>query len=101
MTTKKSENLPTQPAVDPNQIIETNAYVPTYRLLPSFKSELLKSIGDRPFNEIAGIINAINVPVVDHNTLTQIINVIGQFPFVKVEKFLQNVNSHIEQVLED
>jgi hypothetical protein len=89
-----------QPQVDPNQKVETNAYVPTYKLSPGFKAALLKAIGSRPFNEISGLINAINVPTVDHNTLTQIINAIGQFPYNMVEQFMLNINNYIEQVLE-
>lgn len=95
MTTKKAEG-----AVNSAQPVETNAYVPTYKVKPEFKQVLLQSIGDRPFNEISGLVNAINVPVLDHNTLTQVINVIGQFPYIKVEKLLANINSYIEQVVE-
>ena len=80
-----------------DQAIEQNAYVPTYKVKPEFKQAVLQAIGDRPFNEIAGLINAINVPVMDHNTLTQVINVIGQFPYVRVEKLLENVNQFVEQ----
>ena len=83
------------------QAVEQNAYVPTYKVKPEFKQALLQAIGDRPFNEIAGLINAINVDVIDHNTLTQIINVIGNFPYVRVEKLLQNINNYVEQVLAD
>jgi len=85
------------PAVDAGQAIEQDAYVPTYKVKPEFKQAVLQAIGDRPFNEIAGLINAINVPVMDHNTLTQVINVIGQFPYVRVEKLLENVNQFVEQ----
>lgn len=97
MTTPKSGT----PAVNSTQAIETNAYVPSYRVKPELKDAILKSIGDRPFNEIAGLINAINVEVMDHNTLTQIINVIGQFPYVKVDKLLANINNLVEQVVEE
>ena len=90
-----------QQEVDSAQKIETDAYVPTYRVKPEFKQHLLQAIGDRPFNEIAGLINAVNVEVIDHNTLTQIINVIGQFPYVRVEKLLANINSYVEQIVED
>ena len=85
------------PAVDAAQEIEQDAYVPTYNVKPEFKQAVLQAIGDRPFNEIAGLINAINVEVMDHNTLTQVINVIGQFPYVRVEKLLENVNTFVEQ----
>jgi len=87
--------------VDATQVVEQDAYVPTYKVKPEFKQAVLQAIGDRPFNEIAGLINAINVEKMDHNTLTQVINVIGQFPYVRVEKLLQNVNSFVEQVIED
>jgi hypothetical protein len=49
---------------------------------------------------LGSLVNAINVPVLDHNTLTQVINVIGQFPYTKVEKLLANLNSYVEQVVE-
>ena len=87
------------PQVDAKQEVEVDAYVPTYKVKPEFKQAVLKAIGDRPFNEIAGLINAISVDVMDHNTLTQVINVIGNFPFVRVEKLLANVNSFVEQVI--
>jgi hypothetical protein len=87
--------------VDAAQEIEQDAYVPTYTVKPELKQAVLQAIGDRPFNEIAGLINAINVPTMDHNTLTQVINVIGQFPYVRVEKLLENINSYVEQVIED
>ena len=64
------------PQVDATQEVEVDAYVPTYTVKPEFKQAVLQAIGDRPFNEIAGLINAINVPTMDHNTLTQVINVI-------------------------
>jgi len=89
------------PAVDATQKVETNAYVPTYKIKPEFKKALLQSIGDRPFNEIAGLINAIDVEIMDHQTLTQIINAIGQFPFVKVEGLMKNVGNLVEQVISD
>jgi hypothetical protein len=87
------------PQVDAEQEVEVDAYVPTYKVKPEFKQAVLQAIGDRPFNEIAGLINAISVDVMDHNTLTQVINVIGNFPFVRVEKLLANVNSFVEQVI--
>ena len=90
-----------KPAVDATQKVETNAYVPTYKIKPEFKKALLQAIGDRPFNEIAGLINAIDVEVIDHQTLTQIVNAIGQFPFVKVENLMKNVGNYVQQVIED
>ncbi len=85
--------------VDATQQVEVGAYVPTYKVKPELKQAILKAIGDRPFNEIAGLINAINVETMDHNTLTQVINVIGNFPYVRVEKLLANVNSFVEQII--
>jgi hypothetical protein len=88
------------PKVDSTQKVETNAYVPTYKIKPEFKQALLKSIGDRPFNEIAALINAIDVPVMDHQTLTQVVNAIGQFPYVRVEGLMKNISNLVEQVIE-
>ena len=90
-----------QPKVDATQKVETNAYVPTYRLKPEFKTAVLKAIGQYPFNQIAGIMNAIQVDVVDHNTFQQIVNVLGNFPYQQVAGILQNVNSYVEQIIED
>ena len=87
--------------VDANQKVETNAYVPTYKIKDSFKKAILQAIGDRPFNEIAGLIQAVDVEVMDHQTLTQVVNAIGQFPFVRVENLMKNVSAHVEQVLSD
>ena len=87
--------------VDATQKVETNAYVPTYKIKPDFKKALLAAIGDRPFNEIAGLIQAIDVDTIDHQTLTQIMNAIGQFPFVRVENLMKNVNIYVEQVIQD
>ena len=103
MAKEKPELAPTKSPVAPAPApaVETAAYVPTYKVSPEFKQELLKSIGDRPFNEIAGLINAVNVPTLDHQTLVQVINAIGQFPYVKVEKILTNINDYVTQVVED
>lgn len=87
------------PSVDSTQKVEQDAYVPTYKVKPEFKQALLQAIGDQPFNNIAGLINAINVEVMDHNTLDQVIKVIGQFPYVRVEKILTNINSFVEQIV--
>jgi acetaldehyde dehydrogenase (acetylating) len=89
------------PAVDATQVIETDAYVPTYRLKPEFKVAVMKAIGQYPFNQITGIMNAIQVEVVDHNTFQQIVNVLGNFPYEKVAGVLQNINAYVEQVIED
>jgi hypothetical protein len=86
---------------DKNQAIETCAYVPTYKIKPEFKKAVLQAIGDRPFNEIAGLINAIDVNTIDHQTLSQIINAIGQFPYTRVENLLKNISNYVEQIIED
>jgi len=89
------------PAVDAGQAVDQDAYVPTYTVKPEFKQAILQAIGDAPFNQIAGIINAVNVETMDHNTLTQVVNVLGNFPFVKVSELLSNVNQYVDQVIED
>jgi hypothetical protein len=103
MEEQKNQGVPEMatPAVDATQKVETNAYVPTYRLKPEFKQAVLKAIGQYPFNQIAGIMNAIQVDVVDHNTFQQIVNVLGNFPYQQVAGILQNVNSYVEAVTED
>jgi len=45
--------------------------------------------------------NAINVEVMDHNTLTQVMQALGQFPYVQVAGILTNVNAFVEQIVED
>jgi len=87
--------------VDSNQKVETDAYVPTYKIKPELKSAVLKAIGKYPFNQIAGIMNAINVEVMDHNTLTNVINVLGNFPYQDVSGLLSSINDFVEQVIED
>ena len=87
--------------VDPNQNVETNAYVPTYKVDPILKDDVLKAIGDRPFNEIARLINAINVSEMDHNTLEQVVKALGQFPYNKVQGIINGINEYIEQKVED
>lgn len=101
MTKEKVTPTPTPTQAESSNPVETAAYVPTYNVSVSFKQDLLKAIGDRPFNEIAGLINAIAVPTLDHQTLVQVINAIGQFPYVKVEKILTNINDYVTQVVED
>jgi hypothetical protein len=90
-----------KPKVDPNQQIEQNAYVPQYRVKNEFKDAILKAIGNYPFNQIAGIMNAINVEVMDHNSLTQVINVLGNFPYVQVASLLTNISTFVEQIIEE
>jgi len=97
----QNANAATAPKVDASQKVETNAYVPTYKIKPEFKKALLQAVGDRPFNEIAGLINAIDVDVIDHQTLTQIVNAIGQFPYTRVENLMKNVGNYVQQVIED
>ena len=97
----ENSNNQNTPKVDTKQPVETNAYVPTYRIKSEFKKALLQAVGDRPFNEIAGLIQAIDVEVMDHQTLTQVVNAIGQFPFVRVEGLMKNISNLIEQKLDD
>jgi hypothetical protein len=101
MEEQKDQAAVEAPKIDSAQKVETNAYVPTYRLKPEFKAAVLKAIGTYPFNQIAGIMNAIQVDVVDHNSFQQIVNVLGNFPYQQVAGILQNINSYVEQVVED
>jgi hypothetical protein len=87
--------------VDSAQKVETSAYVPTYKIKPEFKKAILQALGDLPFNQIAGLINAIDVEEMDHQTLSQVLQGIGQFPFVRVEGIMKNVNNYIIQKMED
>jgi hypothetical protein len=101
---KQEVKVETKPEVkvNANQAVETAAYTPQYKIKPEFKQAVLKALGaKRAFNEIAGIINAINVPKMDHQTLTQVINVLGQFPYNDVEAVIINVNNYIELIVED
>ncbi len=97
----ENSNNQNTPKVDTKQPVETNAYVPTYRIKSEFKKALLQAVGDRPFNEIAGLIQAIDVETMDHQTLTQVVNAIGQFPFIRVEGLMKNISNLIEQKLDD
>jgi hypothetical protein len=97
----ETKKVPEVQKIDAGQAVETNAYVPTYKVKPEFKDAVLRAIGNRPFNEIAGLMQALNVEVVDHQTLTQIVQVIGQFPYVNVAPILTNVNAYVEQIIED
>lgn len=101
MSEKEKTTQETSKPVDPKQAIDTNAYVPVYKIRPEFKKALLQSVGDLPFNQIAGLIQAIEVEVMDHQTLTQVVNAIGQFPFVRVENLMKNINTYVEQKLDD
>jgi len=100
MANEKS-NIPNPPEVDAAQKVETDAYVPTYRIKPEFKKAILKALGDRPFNEIAGLINALDTDTMDHQTLNQIINAIGQFPYIRVESIMKNIPNYVQQVIDD
>ncbi len=89
------------PQVDPNQAVETDAYVPTYKVKPELKVAVMKAIGKYPFNQIASIMQAIQVEVMDHNTLNQIINVVGNFPYQDVAPLLAVINDYVELIPED
>ena len=84
-----------------HQNVEQNAYVPTYKVKPEFKEAVFKAIGKYPFNQIQSIMTAINVEVMDHNTLTQVINVLGNFPYQDVSGLLSSINDFVEQIVED
>ena len=103
MAEKKQEAVvvDTAPVVDANQAVETDAYVPTYKVKPELKAAVMKAIGKYPFNQIAQIMQAIQVEVMDHNTLTQIINVLGNFPYQDVAPLLGVINDYVELVPED
>lgn len=85
--------------VDATQAVEQDAYVPTYRIKPEFKKAVLQAIGDQPFNNIAGLIDAVKVEVMDHTTLDQVIKALGQFPYIRVEGVITNINSYVEQIV--
>ncbi len=87
--------------VDQAQEVEQQAYVPTYTVKPEFKKAVLDAIGKFPFNQINSIIQAINVDTMDHNTLTQVINVLGNFPYQNVAPLLSNINNYVEQVVDE
>ena len=87
--------------VDQNQTVETKAYVPVYRIKPEFKDAILKAVGEYPFNQIAGLIQALNVDTIDHASFSQLINALGNFPYVRIAGILQSVNQYVEQVLPD
>jgi hypothetical protein len=101
MAEKEVANVPAAPVIDATQVVETKAYVPTYKIKPEFKDAVLKAIGQHPFNHIAGIMNAINVEIMDHNTLTQVMQALGQFPYVQVAGILTNVSAFVEQIVEE
>lgn len=103
MAEKEVAKAPVQeaPAVDPNQAVETDAYVPTYKVKPELKTAVLKAIGKYPFNQIASIMAAINVEVMDHNTLNQVINVLGNFPYQDVSGLLNTIKDYVEMIVED
>lgn len=93
--------IETAPLIDSNQKIETAAYVPKYDVKPEFQQAVLKAIGDAPFNQIAGIMQAIQVQEIDHNQLQQILGALGNFPYMKIAPILQNMTNFIVQKIED
>ena len=88
-----------KPAVDKTQEVKTQEYVPKYKLKPQFKSDVLKAIGKHPYNQIAGIMNAVNTESMDHNVLQNVLNALGSFPFIDVAQILQSVNSYVEPIM--
>lgn len=94
-----NKNAPGQEQ-DPNQTVEQQSYTPTYKIKPEFKNDVLKAIGDRPFNEIAGLVNAISTTEIDHQMFQQVVNALGQFSYNKVAPIIQNINSYVEQKLD-
>ena len=99
--TKAKAKVEQKAKVDTAQEVEQKAYVPTYKVKPEFKAAVLEAIGKFPFNQINSIMQAINVEVVDHNTLTQILNVLGNFPYQNVEQLISNINNFVEQIVEE
>ncbi|NJO91725.1 MAG: hypothetical protein HC831_24225 [Chloroflexia bacterium] len=61
----------------------------------------MKPLRKFPFNQIQAIMKAVKVNQMDHNTLTQIMNALGSFPYENVAPLLENVNSYIEMVQPD
>ena len=97
---KTQEATKETPKVDATQAVETKAYVPTYKIKPELKQNVMKAIGKYPFNQIASIMNAVNVEVMDHTTLTNIINVLGNFPYQDVSPLLAKINDYVEIIEE-
>lgn len=89
------------PQVDPTQKVEQDAYVPQYKVKPEFKKAVLQAIGKYPFNQIAQIMQAIEVEYIDHNQLNQVVNVLGNFPYQDVAQLMGVVTDLVEQVVED
>jgi hypothetical protein len=106
MAEKKAEapvvEAPVQePQVDATQQVETDAYVPKYKIKPEFKQALVKAIGKYPFNQTAQIFQALETEYIDHNQLNQVVNVLGNFPYQDVAPLMKNVTDLVEQVVED
>ena len=104
--TKKGTGEQQQPPitheqVNSNQAIETQAYTNVYKVKPEFKDAVLKALGRHSFNEIAQLMQAINVETIDHNALNNLLGVLGRFPYIEIAPVLTNVNNFIEQVVED
>jgi hypothetical protein len=90
-----------EPQVDATQQVETDAYVPKYRIKPEFKQALIKAIGKYPFNQTAQIFQAVETEFIDHNQLNQVVNVLGNFPYQDVAPLMTRVTDYVEQVVED
>ena len=90
-----------EPQVDATQKVETDTYVPKYKVKPEFKKAVLQAIGKYPFNQIAQIMQAIDVEFIDHNQLNQVVNVLGNFPYQDVAPLMGRVTDYVEQVVED
>lgn len=90
-----------EPQVDAAQQVETDAYVPKYKIKPEFKQALIKAIGKYPFNQTAQIFQAVEVEFIDHNQLNQVVNVLGNFPYQDVAPLMTRVTDYVEQVVEE
>ena len=78
--------------------METESFdiVPVYKLNPKLKKDLLRVLGNYPYNSIAGLMFALDVEEVDYETLQKILNSLGALPYVLV----QDVLLHMERYLE-
>lgn len=86
------------PTLDPNQKIDTNAYVPTYTVRqPEFKEAVEKVIATFPYNQVKGLITLADVEVIDQNRLTNLMNALSQLPYQLVSPLLENVRDYITQ----
>jgi len=101
MAEKEAKAPVQEPQVDATQKVETDAYVPKYKVKPEFKQALIKAIGKYPFNQTAQIFQAVDVEFIDHNQLNQVVNVLGNFPYQDVAPLMSRVTDYVEQVVED